>query len=626
MALITDDTLKYFENELVYLRQMSRDFAQKYPIASRLQMDINGSHDPHVERLIESFAYIASRIHQRLDDEYPLITEAFLNALYPHYLSPMPSMSIAGLKLDPSQGKITTGYTVEKGTTLYTKKAKGLSCKFRTVYPVVLWPLTIKSAVYKSDAPTNAEGKWDRAEIRLSMVCHEGVRLCELSCKSETTTQPLDSLTFYITGDSKYLLYETIFTKCVEIEVISKNSSDSSNLSELNKKSIKLPLKCLRQVGYERDQELLEYTKHSFSGYRLISEYFSFPEKFLFFQIVGLSDIINNNDQDILEIVLHVRNALPSRSPITESTFYLGATPIINLFEKNAEPIHLNHLSFEYRVIPDLSHSDYEIHSIKDIQTTDRLTRKIKSIPKLYTNRSVASNRQEGLHWYATRKKSSRKNDNSTDLYLSFAHLGNNQDNSFLYTSDLSIRALCTNSDLPSNLQIEFGEEIFEIELNCPLLPAKCLHKPTATYRPELGQNLMWKLISHLTLNHVTISNLSGDNSADALREILSTYDYLNSDASRNNIQGISALSTIRVARQISTPNGLTVARGIETTVHFDEQMFVGSGVYLFASILERFFALYVTVNSFNEMVAVSKQRGAIIKRWPPRNGEMNLL
>src|SRR5918911_985920 len=139
-----DELLGYYERELVFLRQMGADFAKKYPkIASRLLIDADKCEDPHVERMIEAFAFLAGRVHLKIDDEFPEITESLLNVLYPHYLAPIPSMSIAQFALDSQQGKLTTGYDIERGTVLYSRSVQATPCRFRTCYPVTLWPLEI---------------------------------------------------------------------------------------------------------------------------------------------------------------------------------------------------------------------------------------------------------------------------------------------------------------------------------------------------------------------------------------------------------------------------------------------------------------------------------------------------
>ena len=136
-----DQLLEYYENELTFLRQMGKEFAEKHPkIAARLQLDVNRCDDPHVERLLEGFALLAARVHLKIDDEFPQITEGLLNVLYPHFLRPIPAMTVAQFRLDPEQGKLTTGLSVPRASILYSRPVDGVACKFRTCYDVTLWP------------------------------------------------------------------------------------------------------------------------------------------------------------------------------------------------------------------------------------------------------------------------------------------------------------------------------------------------------------------------------------------------------------------------------------------------------------------------------------------------------
>ena len=149
-----DELLLYYERELTYLRQLGAEFADKYPkIASRLILEPDKCDDPHVERLLEGFAFLAARVHLKIDDEFPEITEAMLSILYPHYIRPIPSMSIVEFHLDPEQGKVASGVRVPNGTTVLSKPIAGVPCKFRTCYETTLWPVTVVAAEWKTPAP-----------------------------------------------------------------------------------------------------------------------------------------------------------------------------------------------------------------------------------------------------------------------------------------------------------------------------------------------------------------------------------------------------------------------------------------------------------------------------------------
>src|SRR5262249_47469291 len=145
--LMRQELLPYYQRELTFIRQMASEFAEKYPkIADRLLLEPHRCEDPHVERLIESFALLCGRVHHKIDDEYPEITEALLDALYPHYLRPIPSMAIAQFQMDPAQSVATGQAPIPSGAALHTQPEDGQVCSFRTCYPVQLWPLRITGA------------------------------------------------------------------------------------------------------------------------------------------------------------------------------------------------------------------------------------------------------------------------------------------------------------------------------------------------------------------------------------------------------------------------------------------------------------------------------------------------
>src|ERR1051325_5686878 len=145
-----DELLSYYERELGFFRQMGAEFAQKYPkVAGRLLLEPDKCEDPHVERMIEAFAFLAGRVHLKIDDEFPEITEALLSILYPHYLRPIPSMSVAEFRVDSEQVKPETGLRLERGATLNSRPVQGVPCKFQTCYDMTFWPIEVAYSEWK---------------------------------------------------------------------------------------------------------------------------------------------------------------------------------------------------------------------------------------------------------------------------------------------------------------------------------------------------------------------------------------------------------------------------------------------------------------------------------------------
>ncbi|HXH08253.1 MAG TPA: type VI secretion system baseplate subunit TssF [Alphaproteobacteria bacterium] len=604
---MVDDLLIYYERELSYIRQLGAEFAAKYPkIAGRLLLEAEKSEDPHVERLIQAFAFLAARIHRKIDDEFPEITDALLGVLYPHYLAPIPSMSIVQFVLDAEQGKLTSGHHLPQGTPLYSQPVGGTPCRFRTCYPVTLWPIEVVAA--RLEEP-------DRLRPAPEAVA---VLRVELRCQGGTTVEQLDlhHLRFFLQGESAlvYGLYELLFNNACCIQL--RAPGDRGGIQHID-----LPRDSLRAVGFGAEEAVLPYTARSFVGYRLLQEYFAFPEKYLFFELFGLDHAVRAGFRERLDVLIFLDRMPRLEQPINAGTFRLGCTPVINLFEQIAEPIRLNQAQTEYRVIPDIRRQQAtEVYAVTDVVSTSPHLRESVTFQPFYSIKHPVDHDQRRAFWYAVRRPSPRKGDTGTELYLSLV------DSHFQPTlppiDTLTVHVTCTNRDLPGKLPFGGERGDFELEGAAPIARIRCLKKPTETIRPPLRRGAQWRLISHLSLNYLSIC----EGGREALQEMLKLYDYSDSAVIRQQIAGIVDVRSRRVVgRPPSMPwNGF--CRGLEVTLQFDEEKYVGSGVFLFAAVLEKFIGLYASLNSFTQLVATTLQREEPLKRWPPRAGEQILL
>lgn len=624
-----DDLLGYYERELVFLRQMGAEFAHKYPkIASRLLIESDKTEDPHVERLIEGFAFLAGRIHLKADDDFPEISESFLNVLYPHYLAPVPSMSI--VQLTPKEGVLTSSYVVPRGTGLFSQPVQDTRCRFKTGYPVSLWPIKVANASLESLDPIDSRGKWQEAVIKIALNCTNDTSLSSL--KDGETQRPIDSLRFYLNGEPQLVnpLYEMIFNHATRVELHPTTGQASTSrrtrkLPALRVAPVVLPASCLKQVGFEEDEGLLQYDARSFTGYRLLSEYFAMPEKFLFMDLTGLQAAVTAGFGKSFEVHIYLKDATPPRGAVSVETFQLGCTPIINFFNEVTEPIHLTGRQHEYHVIPDVRRQmATEIYSVDAVIADDPQQGRAREFNPFYSFRHAREQEKDRTFWYATRRPSLRPEDPGTEIYISLVDL--DFDPHVPATAVLTVRATCTNRDLPARLPWGGSQGDLEVEGAAPLSRVQCLTKPTQTLRPPLRRATQWRLISHLTLNHLSLGDPARNGASDALQEILFLYDLTGSAAIRRQILGINRVDMRRVVRQTGSRIGSGFVRGIETTIEFDEEQYVGSGLFLFASVLERFLALYTSMNSFNELVVTTRQREGVMKRWSPRTGEQILL
>jgi type VI secretion system protein ImpG len=628
-----DELLGYYERELIFLRRMGAEFARKYPkVAGRLLLEEEKIEDPHVERIIEAFAFLTGRISLKLEDELPEITESFLNVLYPHYLAPIPSMAITQFSFGSPNDKLTAVQMLERGAKLNSRPVDGTPCQFRTGFDVQLVPMEIQSAALESPAPKDGRGKYAESYIRLGMRCFGDSNLHEF--KVGTTGEPLKFLRFYINGDPQLIfpLYEIIFNQATHVEFRAKEAPiGNKTLKTLTNIQLKLPdpvilpaAEAIKQVGFTEEESLLPYTKRSFQGYRLLTEYFAFPYKFLFFDIHGIDQAIAKKFGSHFDILIHLKDVTPPKAPVTADTFRLGCTPIINLFARMADPIYLSQQKYEYHIVPDVHRqTTTEVYSIDDVITTDPKTNTTREFSPFYSLRHAYGEQMEKSFWYATRRDSQREEDEGTEMFVSLVDMNFNP--RVPAVEVLNVRTTCTNRDLPARLPFGGREGDFEVEGSGLLSKARCLTKPTETLRPARRRALQWRLISHLNLNYLSIIE-SQNGTPEALQEILHLYNFDDSSATRKQILGISGIESRKVVRRIGEHIGAGFVRGLETTITMDEDEFVGSGMFLFACVLERFFGLYSSLNSFNQTVLRTKQREEDVKIFLPRTGEQILL
>lgn len=613
-----DELLGYYERELTFLRQMGAEFADKYPkIASRLELEPDKCEDPHVERMIEAFAFLAGRVHLKIDDEFPELTESLLNILYPNFLAPVPSLSLVQFVLDPERANLQTGQTIPRGSLLSSQPVEGTPCRFRTSYPVTIWPVEVSAARFELPEPGTINPEGTRTILRLTLKTLGGVPFAELKEKKlDEEGRPLERLRFYLQGDAKVVhgLYELLFTGLLETAAVSSKGAAPSLL----------PQGCVRPVGFEREEGLLPGSDRSFLGYRLLQEYFAFPEKFLFFDLCRLDTVAGTSPADTLEILFYFGREFSLEKSVTGQTFRLHCAPIANLFNQIAEPIRVTHLQPEYRVIPDTGRqSALEVYSVDSVVAARPGEGETVEFQPFYSFKHAADRGDEQTFWYASRRASQRRDDEGTEVYLSLVDLGFNP---MLPAADtLTVHATCTNRDLPGRLPFGGSDSDFQLEAAGVFQGIRCLRKPTPTLRVPLRRGVQWRLISHLSLNFLSL--VEGGNGAgpEAFREILKLYDFADSSVTRQQIAGISRLSAQRVLRPVGGGQGGFV-RGLEVSLELDEPQFIGSGVFLFAAVLERFLGLYASINSFSQLTARTRQREGVLKRWPPRAGEQILL
>ena len=611
-----EELLEYYERELAYLRQLGSKFAEKYPrVASRLLLEPDRCDDPHVERLLEAFAFLAARIHLRVDDDFPEVTSALLGIVAPHYLRPIPSMTVVECQVDPEQGKQTAGQTMPVGTTLATKRlVDGQPCRFKTAYAVDLWPFKV------------AECEWRQPE-RLSNPARvpgaAGVLRVNLQCARDVSFDQLNPqrLVFHLAGEPNvvYTLYELLCRNCIAVLV--------RNPQQRGAKTVALPLDRLRAMGFEEEESLLPYPKRSFDGYRLLQEYFTFSEKFLFFELKGLDALAAAGCGEQAEILFFFsRFERPERNQdletgVSSRTLRLGCTPVVNLYSQVAEPILITHTKHEYQVIPNVRRQPMmEVHSIDEVMAANTTRRESIPLDPLYAYRFQTRSGGSRVYWHAVRRRNEIGEREPSTMYLSLVDVdGVMADPN---AEVLTVRCSCSDFDLPSRLPFGVEEGDFAAEEFPVVRQITALRRPTPSYDPPRAKGQLWRLVSQLSLNYLSLA----EEGMKSLQEILRLYNFTDSSYLENQIGGIVRIGSRPHFAIMQSAYGNLPARGTRVEIEFDEQQFVGGGVYLFANVLDRFLGSYTSINSFCQLAARSSQRKEALGEWPPKAGYKPLI
>lgn len=609
-----DDLLYHYERELTYLRRLGAEFGKKYPkVAARLQLEPGKCEDPHVERLLEGFAFLAARVQLRLDDDFSEVSEALLGVVNPNYVRPVPSMSVVQFELNP-QSKAAAGVPLARGTVLHSRAVGGVTCKFRTSYDTTLWPVSVADAQWTTpDRLKPAVKSADAtAAIRIELRGFPDVTFDKLE---------LNTLRFYLNGETNLIstLYEIMGNNCVQVLI-------RDPAAGTRRRPIALPASALQPVGFGPDEMMLPVSRRSFAAYGLLQEYFTFPEKFMFFDLSGFDQVKAAGFTNACEIVLLIspferaeRRQLLETS-ITGSTFRLGCAPVVNLFAQTSEPVALTHQKHEYLIVPDARRrSSTEIFSVDEVLGAVAGSSTTLRFEPMYSYRHADGAGQE-LFWNAVRRPSGWRLDAGSDVFISFADLEGRTQQPGLPA--VTCKLTCFNADLPSRLPFSAEESDFELPSGGPIRKITALVKPTGVIQPPLGKPQLWRLVSMFALKYMSLI----DAGTEGIQELLRLFNAGDSVVGERQIQGILGMKGSPCFSRVTTDHGIAFARGHRVEIDFDEEQFAGGGLFLFASVLERFLGLYASLNSFSQLVVRSQQRKLPLREWAPRAGWTPLI
>ncbi len=620
--------LEYYNRELQFAREMGAEFAQAYPrIAARLGIEGLECADPYVERLLEGFAFLTARVQLKLDARHPDFTQHLLELVYPHFLCPVPSCAIVELGPDLKETALQSGHKVRRGTSLRTPLGKGdrTACEFRTAHDVTLWPLIVTEARYLSGSGMlstqgiTTDGR-ARTAIRLRLKGAPGTNLKVL--------KNLDSLTFYLkaTPDISARLYEQIVADCTGFYARSTKQGAMVHFR---------PASSVRHVGLEDSEALLPVTYRGFQGYRLLQEYFAFPDRFLFFSLHELRDIFAACDGDEIEIYLGMDRTQPAlENAVDASQFRLNCTPAVNLFTRSTDRIHVSSTDTELHLVPDRNRPmDFEIFSIERLQAIGAGGETISEVRPFYST-DHRTDRNAPAAYYTVQRRprllsvrqqqlGTRAGYVGSEAYISIVDSAQRHFNGDI--RQIEAQALCTNRDLPIQLVVGQGRTDFVVEGGAPVESVRCISGPSYPRQSPAFGDTAWKLISHLSLNYLSLVERSPESGAEMLRDMLALYADPNDSSSWRQIEGVQKVSYQPVVRRMPTSGPISYGRGLEITVTLDDAAFEGAGIVPLGTVLDRFFARYVSLKSFTQTRMKSVLRGEI-KTWPVRLGRRQLI
>lgn len=612
-----EELLPFYERELGFLRRYSREFSEKYPkIAGDLLMAGEVCEDPHIERMIQSFALMSARVSKRLEDDYPEFTEALLEVLYPHYLRPFPSCSIARFDYSTNAAQLTGAHVIPAGTELATRSVKGVACKFKTAYDVVVSAIKIDEVKFDAifEAPESVvlpPGSTAKVSIRLSSTSDQS--------PLEKAAHPMR---VFVDGEPSFCaaVLDSFFLRSVVAYV----EVDSS------RKWLRLNKIPISPVGFGPQDGLIDFPERSHPAYRLLTEYFAFPEKFSFFDI-DLATIVKQLGHHAKSATVHLvfsglradSNVSRILGGLSKANMLLGCTPVMNLFKQRGDPIRVTHAAAQYPVVANSRNAyAYEVFSVDAVQLIKQTPQgdSVTEVRPFYSLKHGASSEKNGRYWALRRDEMVGLKSPGYETEITIVDVDFNPARP--ETDTLSLELTCTNRDLPSMLSYGLaGGDLF-LEGGALVKQISFLRKPSPTYRFERGRGAHWRLISHLSLNHLSLSQKG----IEAFQESLRLYDLPRSAINEKILSGVVAIDHQSTSKWMTGKPFACLARGIEITLTINEDNFVGSGLHVFSKILDQFFALYVSINSFTQVRLKSSKSGEVLLTCQPRSGDSSLV
>lgn len=612
MSSSADRLKDFYQQELAALRDEASEFAHDHPEqAAALGFHRGRSQDPQVELLMQSFAYLTGRLRHQLEIDQAQLPNALLADLYPHLAAPLPSMLIAHMQLQPDgQGVLERGRSViapvrdDAGNTVV--------CRFRTSCETRLWPVDVTDLriVSPEDYPSLAVDPDVRSVLRVRLRRHDNGRTLLAQMNPH-------GLRFHLNAEAgpAQAVQQLLGAHLRGVAVVPD--------PDLGARTVRrLPDDCLRWVGFEDEEAALPAHPQAHPAFRILQEYFAFPEKFLFFEIDSLGLSMSDPAMQAVDAVdlLFMLDLPPDPGlRLSPALLLTNCVPLVNLYPQRIDPLTLDHTRYEYRLTGDMArHASCEIYGIETLHAV-RAGAPPRELVPYFSMQDFHRIEQQDYFYIVRRETCRRPRMGGTELYVSFL------DAHFKLTDPaddvIAGSALCTNRRMPERLRV--GDEL-QIEGAAPVATMRVLRRPTAHQTPPMIGARPWLLVSQLSLNHLSLSE--GPHALAALKEILRQHVGPSSTLGHRAIDGILALASRPVVRWHGEPGQRGYVQGVEIDVTLDHVRFEDASAVLFCEVLRRFFALYAAVNTIVLVRLCMPNVKGVLKRWPPLAGNQVLL
>lgn len=579
-----EELLPYYEKQLQEFSQQSREFASKYPkIAQRLSLNQEQIDDPHIERLIQAFSLISARIDKKLNDSYEIFTRSIFEVMFPQYLKPFPACSIVSFEDFNKIKQLNSAHLIPKNTSLKSKSVRGVQCEYRTVQDVTLLPVALKSVNFKTHPSAHIHLNRNATLILGFEIFNQQLKLLQQH-----------QLPIYLDAISSFPLQV--------LDQIFKSETQFS--IKINNQEIEIP-NPFNLLGFSEEESLLPVDQHTHQAYRLLLEYFCFPDKFNFLNLN--LDFLNQAEPDASNFELHIhfkmnlndQAAIRNYSELNLANFKLFATPVVNLFEKQAEPQKINHQRLEYPLISDAHHPEYyQVYSVSEMSLIREKIDKEQVAQQVLPFFAMSHYRHNGAQFYYHLQPDTASTQKSD---LKFSLVSRSLEPQNISSDFISTQLLCCNRDLPYE---SYNKDHNALSLNDSQLARRglLLKRPSLPYSFKQSQKEQWRIISHLSLNNLSL--MKGD-AVTHLKELLELYNLPGSKENRLIIESIQSIDFSLSQKLLDHKPFPLFVRGVRATVRMNNEVFHGSSLYVFAQLLNHIFNLKVQMNSYVEMIII---------------------